>query len=159
MILNGYQIVLESMEMNTYKIRLATTADISTILNLNKEGLHLYPWTHNKNFIKRSIARGNYYVICTNGDEIMGAIKFYLKPHYLWISTMVVFKKFRKQGNATRLMKFAEKLAKQYRYKKIRLDTTTSSKVGQFYIKMGYKLIEEGFSYGKKYQIYEKVLK
>jgi len=144
--------------MNAYKIRLAKNSNISDILDLNKEGLYQYPWTHDKKFIKRSIAHGNYYVICNNQNELMGAIKLYLKPHCLWISTIVVYKKYRKQNNATKLMKFAEKIAKKHKYKKIRVDTSPVSRVGQFYTKFGYELIEEGSSYNKKYQVYEKTL-
>ena len=55
-------------------------------------------------------------------------------------------------------MNFAVKLARLNNYDRIRLDTLTISRVGKFYEKLGYVLIEEGPYYGKRYRVYEKIV-
>jgi len=143
--------------MKLIRIRPAKAKDVSAIIRLNKEGLTPYRWTYDGGYIRRAVSHGNYYVICRN-KMVAGAIKFYLEKNYLWISTMAIFKKYRGHGYAKKLMNFIEKKTKKYGYAKIRLDTLTISRVGKFYQKMGYILIEEGPYYGRKYQIYEKTI-
>ena len=138
-------------------IRLAKSSDVATIINLNKECLKHYKWSYNKDYVRRSVHYGNHYVICKN-NEILGAIKFYYERNWLWISTMAIFKKYQGNGYAKRLLEFTKFTAKRMNYNKIRLDTLTISKVGKFYTKMGYTLIEQGPYYGKTYQVYEKLI-
>ena len=143
--------------MKNYKIRLAKQKDVDSIVLLNKEGLKSYKWSYDKHYIRMAVSHGNYYVICTECG-VIGAIKFFLQKNWLWISTMVISKEHRGKGYAKNLLKFAINKARRHGYNRIRLDTMTTARVGKFYNKMGYTLINEETYYGRKYKLFEKVI-
>lgn len=131
----------------------AMKEDVAGIVALHKDSLRHYRWAYDPHYIGWSVAHGQYYVM-RHKREIVGAIKFRLEHHYLWVCTIAVSRQHRGCGLGRRLIAFARKYAQRSGYTRIKLDTLSVSRAEKFYDKLGFKLIYEGPFHGCKYRMY-----
>ena len=98
-----------------------------------------------KQLIEPLLQKGSYYLIATEGDNLMGWILLgtskdhFTEKIYGFIYELFVLKEFRGNGISKRLMETAIKHLKQDGYSEVRLNGYAGNKAVELYEKLGFK--------------------
>lgn len=98
-----------------------------------------------KQLIERLLQKGSYYLIATEGDNLMGWILIgtskeqFTEKIYGFIYELFVLEKFRGNGISKQLMKTGIEHLKQDRYSEVRLSVYAGNQALKLYEKLGFK--------------------
>ena len=102
-------------------------------------------------FIKRQIERGEYYVAEENGRPV-GVMSLRDRNGRLYIETLAVTEDIQSKGVGSELVEFAKQFAKENNFKILRTTSFYEYGVKDFYIKNGFRLLDEPGEYnGRKF--------
>lgn len=138
-------------------IRLADPEDllaIKEIASLLYIELPGFVW-NTEDFIKKQIERGEYYV-AENDGKISGIISFRERNGIMYIETLAVAKDVQARGVGSGLVDFAKRFAKENGYKILRTASFYEYGVRDYWIKQGFRLLDEPGEYsGHKFYRFE----
>ena len=130
-------------------IRKALPGDIEMIAKI-AQALYLnipdFVWTTEK-FIINQIERGEYCLAEENG-KIIGIVSLRERNGMLYIETLAVAKNIQSKGVGSRLVEFAKRFAKENNFKILRTTSFYEYGVKDFWIKQGFRLLDEPGEYG-----------
>ena len=130
-------------------IRKALPEDIEMIAKI-AQALYLnipdFVWTTEK-FIINQIERGEYCLAEENG-KIIGIVSLRERNGMLYIETLAVAKNIQSKGVGSRLVEFAKRFAKENNFKILRTTSFYEYGVKDFWIKQGFRLLDEPGEYG-----------
>ena len=98
-------------------------------------------------FIRKQIERGEYYAIEIDG-QMAGIISFRDRNSIFYIETLAVAKDIQTKGIGSKLVEFAKDFARKNNFKKMRTTSFYEYGVNDFWIKQGFRLLEEPGEYG-----------
>ena len=131
------------------EIRKADSKDIAAIKKI-ADLLYLdilgFEW-NKEDFIKGQIEKGEYYLAEENGIAV-GAISLRDRNGMIYIETLVVAKDIQTRGIGRQLVEFAKQFARENNFKILRTTSFYEYGVKDFYIKQGFKLLDEAGEYG-----------
>lgn len=116
--------------------------EIADLLYLDISG---FDW-NKEGFIGNQIKRGEYYVAEDDG-KVAGVISFRERNEMLYIETLAVAKEAQSSGIGSKLVEFAKKFAEDKGFKILRTTSFYEYGVKDFYIKNGFRLLDEPGEY------------
>ena len=129
-------------------IRLATLKDIQSIKKL-ADLLYIqmldFVW-NTEEFIKKQIKRREYYVAEDSG-KVIGIVSLRERNRMMYIETLAVAKNIQSSGIGKKLVEFARKFAKENNFKILRTTSFYEYGVKDFWIKQGFRLLDEPGEY------------
>ena len=129
-------------------IRLANQEDggaIKKIADLLYLDIPEFNWNKD-DFIKGQIKKGEYYVAEENG-KIIGITSLRDRNSRLYIETLAVAKDIQSSGIGKKLVEFTKQFAKENNFKIMRTTSFYEYGVKDFWIKQGFKLLDEPGQY------------
>lgn len=132
--------------MEIRKANLEDAAAIKIIADLLYLDIPGFDW-NKEDFIKGQIERGEYYVGEDNG-KIAGIISLRERNGMMYIETLAVAKDVQSAGIGSKLVKFAKEFARKNNFKIMRTTSFYEYGVKDFYIKHGFRLLDEPGEYG-----------
>ncbi|MEK7537191.1 MAG: GNAT family N-acetyltransferase [Patescibacteria group bacterium] len=130
------------------KLRLANSGDLKAvkeIAGLLYIDMPDFVWD-TEEFIKKQIKRGEYYIGEENG-KTAGMVSLRERNGMLYIETLAVVKDAQSSGIGSKLVEFAKKFAKDKGFKILRTTSFYEYGVKDFYIKQGFRLLDEPGEY------------
>ncbi len=130
-------------------IRLANYSDIKAIKKIADLLFVEMPdfiW-NTEDFIKKQVEKGEYYVY-EDEDRIIGIISLRERNGMLYIETLAVSKDIQSKGIGSKLVDFAKKFALENGFKIMRTTSFYEYGVKDFWIKHGFRLLDEAGEYG-----------
>ncbi len=129
-------------------IRKALPEDIEMIAKI-AQALYLnipdFVWTTEK-FIINQIERGEYYLAEEN-RKIIGITSLRERNGMLYIETLAVAKNIQSKGVGSGLVEFAKRFARENNFKILRTTSFYEYGVKDFWIKQGFRLLDEPGEY------------
>ncbi len=116
---------------------------IADLLYLDIPGFNF----NEESFIGDYIRRGEYYVAEENG-KIIGIMSVRERDGRLYIETLAVAGDIQSKGVGSKLVEFAKQIAKESGFKILRVASFYEYGVKDFYIKHGFRLLDEPGEYG-----------
>ena len=136
-------------------IRKAVPEDLKSIAEIAR-ALYLdipdFVWT-TEDYIRKQIEKGEYYVAAPSEalaeeGRILGAMSLRDRNGMLYIETLAVAKDIQSKGVGSELVEFAKQFAKGNGFKILRTTSFYEYGVKDFYIKRGFRLLDEPGEYG-----------
>lgn len=132
--------------MNIKKAKLEDIAAIKSIANLLYLDISGFDW-NKEDFIKSQIEKGEYYVAEEN-EKIIGITSLRDRNGRLYIETLAVAKDIQSSGLGKKLVEFAKQFARDNNFKILRTTSFYEYEVKDFWIKQGFRLLDEPGEYG-----------
>lgn len=130
------------------KVRKAILEDVEKITEIASV-LYLdikdFVWT-TEDFIRKQVEKGEYYIGEEN-DRAAGVISLRKRNGMLYIETLVVAKDIQSSGIGKKLVEFAKQFARENNFKIMRTTSFYEYGVKDFWIKQGFRLLEESGEY------------
>lgn len=139
---------LPDQDMDIRKADLGDVAAIKKIADLLFLDIPGFVWT-TEDYIRKQIEKGEYFIAQEN-NKAVGVMSLRDRNKMLYIETLAVAKEAQSKGVGSRLVEFAKKFAKENNFEILR---TTSfyefdPRVKDFWIKHGFRLLDEPGEYG-----------
>ena len=115
--------------------------DLKKVLEIEKQSFP-FPWTYDLFFSE--LTRNIYarYFVLEEDNEVVGYLGLWHKGRSFHITNIAITEKLRRKGYGEKFLKFIEKVAANYRIKKISLEVRRSNCIAQdMYRKYGYKVM------------------
>ena len=116
--------------------------EIADLLYLDVSG---FEW-NKEDFIKKQIKKGEYYVGEENGKTV-GVMSLRERNVMLYIETLAVAKDTQAKGVGSKLVEFARQFAREKNFKIMRTTSFYGYNVKDFWIKQGFRLLDEPGEY------------
>jgi N-acetylglutamate synthase-like GNAT family acetyltransferase len=138
-------------------IRQANSGDIKAVKKI-ADLLYLeipdFVW-NTEEFIKGQIEKGEYYVT-EDGLNVIGIVSLRERNNMLYIETLAVAKNIQAKGVGSKLVEFTKQFAKENDFKILRTTSFYEYNVKDFWLKHGFRLLEEPGEYsGHKFYRFE----
>jgi ribosomal protein S18 acetylase RimI-like enzyme len=145
--------------MNLRKAELKDRESILKIIKLLHLNVHLnnldFVW-EDEVFVEKQIIEGNYFVVEIN-NEVAGIISFRQRGEKMYIETLSVVEKYRRQGVGTKLIDFAKEYTKEKKLNLLCACSFYEYQAVDFYLKQGFSLMDEsGEHKGHKFHRFQK---
>lgn len=132
--------------MNIRKANLKDIRPIKEIADLLYLEMPDFLW-NTEGFIGKQIERGEYYVAEENGKAV-GIMSLRDRNKILYIETLAVAKNSQSSGVGKKLIEFAKQFSKNNDFKILRTTSFYEYGVKDFYIRQGFRLLDESGEYG-----------
>lgn len=135
--------------MEIRKAGLKDIAAIKEIADLLYVEMPDFVW-NKEEFIRKQIEKGEYFVAenpPAEGEKIIGIVSLRERNGMLYIETLAVAKDIQSTGVGKKLVEFAKQFSKDRGFKILRVTSFYEYGVKDFYIKQGFRLLDEPGEY------------